>query len=146
MNSKEALTLCLENLREAIKREQVDANMYASGASAASLRIEATFLKGTLYGNTSMAVTLGILPPRGPGGLPPIENIMLWLKLKNKSDVNPWAVAKSIAKRGTRMYRNETNPLSFEEIMRDARAELVLNLLKGTKEEILIPIRQAIKK
>ena len=146
MTSKEAITLCLENIREGIKRAQVDANMYASGASAASMRIEATPIKGALYGNTSMAVTLGILPPRGPGGLPPIENIMLWLKLKNKSDVSPWAVAKSIALKGTRMYRNETNPLSLEDIMRDARAELILNLLKGTKEEILIPIREAIKK
>lgn len=145
MKSKDALTLCLENIREGIKRAQVDAGMYSSGVAAASLRNEVTEVTATMFGNTSIAVQLGLIEPRGPGGLPPIENIILWIKLK-MLQLSPWAVAKTIAAKGTKMFRGEVQPLSIEEVIRIERARLITNLLQGTKEEVLLKIRAAIQK
>ena len=88
----------------------------------------------------------GVIPARGPGGMPPIENIILWIKLKRDVKANPWAIAKTIAAKGTAMYRGEKKPLDFEAIVREERTRLMMNLLKGTAEEILIPIRNAINK
>jgi len=38
---------------------------------------------------------------RGPGKMPPIEPIAGWCA-KNGIDISPWAIAKSIAKKGTK--------------------------------------------
>ena len=42
---------------------------------------------------------------RGPGGMPPVEPIQAWLNAAGISDVSPWAIAKSIAAKGTRDWR-----------------------------------------
>jgi hypothetical protein len=41
---------------------------------------------------------------RGPGGMPPVNNIAAWVNAAG-IDANPWAIAKSIAKKGTRNWR-----------------------------------------
>lgn len=46
---------------------------------------------------------------RGPGGMPPVDNIRAWLERAGIA-ASPWAIAKSIAKRGTRAHRRgDTN-------------------------------------
>lgn len=41
---------------------------------------------------------------RGPGAMPPVQNLQNWINAKGL-DLNAWAVAKSIAQKGTRDYR-----------------------------------------
>lgn len=41
---------------------------------------------------------------RGPGGMPPIENIRTWIAAKGV-EASPWAIAKTIAQQGTKDYR-----------------------------------------
>lgn len=41
---------------------------------------------------------------RGPGKMPPLDRIAGWL-LRAGIEASPWAIAKSIAKRGTRNFR-----------------------------------------
>lgn len=41
---------------------------------------------------------------RGPGAIPPVANLQTWIDAKGL-DLSAWAVAKSIAQRGTRDYR-----------------------------------------
>ena len=41
---------------------------------------------------------------RGPGGMPPVDNIRAWVE-RAGIDASPWAIAKTIAKKGTRAYR-----------------------------------------
>lgn len=42
---------------------------------------------------------------RGPGKMPPVMNIQRWIDATG-SDLNAWAVAKGIAKRGSKDWRN----------------------------------------
>lgn len=42
---------------------------------------------------------------RGPGGVPPIGPIQAWIAAKGL-DISAWAVAKSMAKRGSKDFRN----------------------------------------
>lgn len=41
---------------------------------------------------------------RGPGGMPPVDNIRAWLERAGIA-ASPWAIAKSIAKKGTRAHQ-----------------------------------------
>lgn len=42
---------------------------------------------------------------RAPGGMPPVQNIQAWIDAKGL-EVSAWAVATSIAKRGSKDWRN----------------------------------------
>ena len=42
---------------------------------------------------------------RGPGGMPPVDAIEAWLNRAGLSTINPWAIAKRIAKEGSRDFR-----------------------------------------
>ena len=41
---------------------------------------------------------------RGPGGMPPVDSIRAWVE-RAGIDASPWAIAKSIAKKGTRAHQ-----------------------------------------
>lgn len=43
---------------------------------------------------------------RRPGGMPPVQRLAEWVQ-RSGAEVSPWALAKSIAKRGTRDWRNK---------------------------------------
>ena len=42
---------------------------------------------------------------RGPGGQPPVGAIQAWMSRAGISDVNPWAIAKTIAAKGSKDFR-----------------------------------------
>lgn len=83
---------------------------------------------------------------RPPGTMPPIAPIKDWLAAKGRDPKQAWAVARSIAKRGTQRWRDKTNfagitptgkvtpdsPITHAE-QRIAERVAKLNLLKRRK-------------
>ena len=67
-------------------------------------------LQGRLSANTNWRY---VGNGRGPGAMPPVDNIRRWIEAKGLS-LSAWAVAKRIAKEGSRDHR-QGNANVFEE-------------------------------
>lgn len=121
----------------------------ASGRTFRSVRVNTTetptFVEGTLSAEDQWKY---VGSGRGPGGQPPVDNIRSWVEARGLN-ISEWAVAKSIAKRGTRDWQlKNTNVFldaieawekftlpDFEDkagkLMEDAIVEVAVNNLKN---------------
>lgn len=77
---------------------------------------------------------------RGPGGVPPIDNIKRWIAAKGL-DINAWAVAQKMAKEGSKDWRNKA-PNVFLSAMDDfenkGEAEALTNEVGGYFEQQVV--------
>ncbi len=53
---------------------------------------------------------------RGPGNMPPIEEIEQWVISKGLPKGSAWPIAKTIAKEGTRIFKREAEGIDFQGI------------------------------
>lgn len=78
-------------------------NRNATGRSAASIQeSNVTDKGGQLVGSGSIT---WVFTGRGPGGFPPLSNIIDWLNARGLPRGMAWAVAKKISQEGTRLYQ-----------------------------------------
>ncbi len=64
---------------------------------------------------------------RGPGNLPPVDNIRDWIS-NISSDASPWAVALSIADSGTLLWQRGGNKDKTDEIFKSMESEALERL------------------
>jgi hypothetical protein len=88
-----------------IREEANDRGKVASGRTLNSLRTSVlsspSFVVGTMTGEEQWRYWGN---GRGPGRMPPVENIKAWI-INKGLDLSPWAVAKKIAREGSRDHR-----------------------------------------
>jgi hypothetical protein len=140
MTRKEAIAAFFEKYRLALIEDQKGKNIRASGLSATTLRAESSDIMGRLFGKDYIHFQkVG----RKPGGFPPIESIIQWIKDKKipfegiKIESLAFLIARKIAKSGTDIYIGKRPALSIEEKVGEFKAELIRDILKIGKAEIV---------
>ena len=110
---RKAAQVAIDSLRDASRE-----NLEARGKNASRALSET--LRTGVSGEVEIDATLSALDywkwtgnGRGPGGMPPVGNIEAWINAKGL-DLNAWAVAKTIAKEGSKDHR-DGNQNAFEE-------------------------------
>jgi hypothetical protein len=102
---RKAVEAAMVDLTGRIREEATERGKVATGATLASLRTSVVsspaFVVGTLSGNENWRWWGN---GRGPGRMPPVDNIRAWIIAKGLS-LSPYAVAKRIAEEGSRDYR-----------------------------------------
>lgn len=147
MTREEASKIFLSRVtKEGYIADQKAKGINASGKSARSLTPEVNSTGGQILGSHYFAYQkIG----RRPGGFPPIESIMQWIKDKGGFTYEgvyglkglAFAIARKIAKKGTDIHLGKRPGLSIEDKILDARKELALNLLKIEKERMTENLR-----
>lgn len=130
MTNDQAILGFLTAVKVDFQRTADEKDLNASGKTVGSLAIEGNALTGSsnLY---------YLEHGRGPGSMPPVESIEGWIKNRGLNDYNPWAVAKSIAEKGTRIFRNKSLGISISEIATKYYDELVRNVQEAYVEKLL---------
>lgn len=149
MTRQEAVKDFFDKLRQARIDDQKAKGIRASGFSADSQRVEVDEFGGRLIGADYFYFQTN---GRKPGGMPPIEAIIEWLKHKTTfqvtADEGPglrglaFAIARKIAKKGTDIYQGKRPGLSIEAKLVELKKELVNNIGQIEKEKLLEVIRQ----
>lgn len=102
---REAVEVAMDDLVDRIREEAADRGKVASGKTLASLRTSvlgsSAFVVGTLTGGEQWKF---IGNGRGPGKMPPIQNIEQWIASKGLN-LSAWAVGRKIAREGSRDFR-----------------------------------------
>jgi hypothetical protein len=145
MTDVHAIRAFLERVRDEIVDEQIQKDLFASGKSASSLQVVATETGGQLVGDDSFIYQTDKVGRR-PGTMPPIKAIEEWIEVKMLSFLNPWAVAKSIAKKGTSIFRGERKGIDIDKILETNREILIKDLADASKFEVQNAIKEAINK
>lgn len=133
----------LSDVKTKVIAQQRAMGIEASGRSADSLRIESTELSGELYGAEAFRYQQDGVG-RKPGNMPPIKSIEQWIKDKGL-ELNAWAVAKSIAKKGTTIYQRKRRGLTIGAIVLDSKSEFLNDIGAGIANDILTHIRESAK-
>lgn len=126
MKVEEALMIYLTSVRDEIFVEQKRLGMQASGFSEANtkpvVKKSEGYIKAPAYLFTNFK---GI--GRKPGTMPPVKDILAWIKIKHL-DLNAWAVAKTIQKKGTRVYYNRRRGIDLKAIKNMFKSEFKKNI------------------
>lgn len=143
MSVEDNIKKMLETVAGALRDDQVAKGIQASGRSARQLHIVTKVGKfsvsGQLVGNgTWWYQFFG----RRPGKMPPIESIIQWLADKVLK-LNPWAVAKSIAKSGTTIFQGRRPGVNIHEAVEKSSEQLAKDIGKAAVLEIVTKIRKA---
>lgn len=142
ISDKEALTKFLTAIMVDIKLTQMDKGIIASGRSAASLKVVVTEGQNfTAAGLTGEGYFHFQDQGRKPGALPNVQAIEEWIKVKGL-DLNPWAVAKSIAKKGTVIFRDRNKGLQLDKIVMANKAFFLEELAGNLSKQVISSIKQ----
>jgi hypothetical protein len=140
MTREEALSNYYEGVIANLADQQVNLGLFASGKSISSLQYE---IKddgtSTLTGDASFYYQIH---GRGPGKMPPIGEMIKWIAIK-QIQMSPWALAVKIKNEGTAIFRGERRGLDMKKALNTGRNEMVRNLAKAYKEEIINKIKDA---
>lgn len=131
----------LTNIEGEIIAQQQNRGLRASGASADSLRHTATETEGEIVGSGYFVQQI---KGRRPGTLPPVSAIQDWIKAKGL-DLNPWAVAVNMKKKGTTIFRGERQGLDIGSAVEKHRQEFVDSLVNAESLVIKATISNAFK-
>lgn len=134
----------LEGTKIAIVDQQIKQNYDATHESANSLRVETKGNEGTLYGSKAFIFMVYGTGQYKEGTHPPIAALEKWIKARNLT-MSPWALAKSIAKRGTRTWRGEREGLDlqsalnvsaedFRKALGKSYADKIVNMIQTKKQ------------
>lgn len=126
----------LEALKDDLIRRYEELGMKASGAWEQSLQVQtdevAGLLKGTISGE---GYTYYMQHGRKAGNLPPIAAIEQWIRARGIQPIEKkmkvsglaWAIAKKIAREGTKRSRNEDKPAFIDEVITGERVQEIIN-------------------
>jgi hypothetical protein len=150
MTRKEAIEIFFNRIKQARADDQRAKGIRASGFSADTQRVEVTETGGTLYGADYFYFQK---EGRKPGGMPPVEAIIQWLKDKTSLSFSEergpgltglaWAIAKKIAMKGTDIYQRKRPGLSIEDKIAEFKKELTQNIAQAEKEKIIEAVKNA---
>lgn len=145
MTRKEAITEFMQKVKKAYADDQKDKDIRASGKSADTMRITVTKSGGKLYG---LAYIYYQKYGRRPGQMPPIDDIIQWIRDKRTFNVDEkgikglaFAIAKTIAKKGTQIFQRVKPALNIDDKMPEYRKELVVDLGKTEADKIRKKLR-----
>lgn len=132
MDISQSIGVLLDGVREAYIADQKAKGIRASGKSAASLRIEAKPLSGTVYGaKYFVQQTVG----RKPGKFPPLDDIISWIRAKRiepegKTTERQLAFlfARKIAQKGTDIYQGKRQGIDIDEQVKKLNEEFLKNI------------------
>lgn len=133
---EEILRKELEVLKEDLIRRHEELGMRASGAWQQSLQVSANGVAGLLKGAVSgLDYTYYMQHGRRGGKMPPIAAIEQWIKSKGiiaierrvKVSALAWAIAKKIAKDGTKRSREGEKPAFIEEVITPERVQDIIH-------------------
>lgn len=100
---EEVTTEFLTDLKTDLVAYLSENNRNATGRSAASIQVaNVTEKGGQLIGSGAIQ---WVFTGRGPGGFPPLSNIIDWLNARGLPRGMAWAVAKKISEEGTKLYQ-----------------------------------------
>ena len=139
MTKKEAIANFLEKVKLAYIEDQQAKGIRASGQSAQLFRTQAKETGGTLYGAAYLHFQK---QGRRPGGFPPIESILQWIKDKGiKAEISneslAFLIARKIARLGTDIYRGKRPALNVDTKIEELRKELVQNIINSSKKDLI---------
>ena len=138
---KAEITTFLKQIEGELLKQYTSRNLRASGKFERELRKEATETEGTIYASGHARQMIN---GRRPGSLPPVQAIEDWIQAKGL-DLNPWAVAKSIAKKGTTIFRGRQG-LDVSEAVGKYSDAFMIVLSREKAEVIQARIAESFKK
>jgi hypothetical protein len=150
LSVEQSILKFLTRYAESLTKQQRDKGVVNTGASAESLKATAREFYGALSGYSYWyQQRYG----RRPGKMPPVDAIIEWIKTKRTLKVdqsNPksvesfaWAIAKSIAKKGTSAFTNKEKRVQVPEKEFQSMRE---QLLRDLSDKFVVDIRTQIKK
>lgn len=143
MTEKEATERYFETVIGNIIDQQIALDIYASGKSAESLTYNVDDKgNGRMVGESYIYYQVH---GRGPGKMPPIDNIKAWVEVK-QLELSPWAVAYKIARDGTAIWRGDRQGLDLQKAYVAGKTQLLKDLAKAKAEEIRKEVSAAIAK
>ena len=132
----------LEKFNESIRFTLNERGMDTTGNARNSLEVNR-------FGNTYLSRGIHYIEylnrGRPPGLMPPIDVIMEWVNIKGL-EIDPWAVAKKIARDGTRIYQNRELGLKLEDKVEQLEQNLNERLPEFLSNEIKTQINKAFTK
>jgi len=138
---KEQIVSFLTNIQGSLIAQYQSKGLRAFGTFQKELRHTADETGGKIYGpGHAVQMVLG----RRPGAMPPIQAIEDWIQAKGL-DLSPWAVAKSIARRGTSIYRGDREGLDIKESVDKHKDEFTNSLIAEQSMVIRATISLAFK-
>lgn len=140
MTIKEAINEHLSNVEKAYKKDLL--RFKASGSTSKSMRKESKvglLIEGKIYAQRSI---MTLFKGRKPGKFPPISAILDWIREKGIKPVDitekslAFLIARSIAKKGTKIYQGKTSPLDVDDQINDLEESFGAKLDKILQGEI----------
>ncbi|RPD45496.1 hypothetical protein DNI29_19130 [Hymenobacter sediminis] len=144
MNLAQLLTQEINLAQQELGESITASGQRATGRTIARLRNESAPELARLLGPAHIgALEEGSGPARDPEAKPGramIEDIKLWLAARG-SDASPWAVATSILRRGTRLFRGEDPRFArptgtLREVIQASKGRLRLALAAETRRSL----------
>lgn len=112
--AKPAFEAAMVNLENTIRVNSRVRDKNATGGTVASMTHTVTAYPGALFARLEANDNWKWMGNgRGPGRMPPVQNIERWISARGLT-ISAWAVARKIAKEGSKDYR-EKNPNIFEQ-------------------------------
>lgn len=145
MTQTEAVAQFLRTMSTVYLLEQQAKGLYASGRSARSLKEVTDPDGGRLFGKGYFHFQkVG----RRPGRFPPIDAILNWIHDKGiHADIPEnslaFLIARKIARSGTDIFQRKRSGLNIKDELVDARKELVANISRIRKEQMIQKLKGA---
>lgn len=131
---EDILTRASEAGIEDIRNQMVATNTIATGRGFESLRYEITGGNtSTIYGAHYIFY---LVHGRGPGGMPPVENIRVWAEAKGLPEGIEWGIAKKIAKEGTDIFQGIRPGLNPDETIEAIRGVITAQVRAGMVDRV----------
>lgn len=141
MNAQPLISELLDGIKKVYQDRQKEQGIRSSGESADSLRTESSESSGTLYGAKYFyQQKFG----RRPGKMPPVEDILDWIRAKKITPKDPktserqlaFIFALKIARSGTDVYQRKREGLKVEDQVEELVKEFRTKLDEGFKAVI----------
>jgi len=101
-----AMRDAMDEILSGVKKEMIRRGKVATGRTISTLSTSVTVSDAAVVGDlTGEEQWKYVGNGRGPGGMPPINNIQRWINAKGLT-ISAYAVARTIAKKGSKDYRN----------------------------------------
>jgi|694.fasta_scaffold29089_17 hypothetical protein len=103
--AKPAFEAAMVDLEDRIRANAAERDKNATGATVGSMTHTVTAYPGALFARLEANENWKWMGNgRGPGRMPPVQNIQRWVEARGLT-ISAWAVAKRIAKEGSKDYR-----------------------------------------
>lgn len=148
MTRVETIAKFFKRMSDAYVIDQQSKGMYASGVSAKELRVITEPEGGKLFGKSYWHFQkVG----RKPGGFPPIDTILQWIRDKRITSDLPekslaFLIARKIAKKGTDIFQRKRDGINVSDELLEARKELATDMGQMLKDEFIKKLKEVAEK